>query len=71
MEWLQKQVVVDFPPGSEILQISVSGENPEDIAALANAVTDTYMKQVVEEAKTSVSAGWSSSRSSGRTTRRR
>lgn len=51
VEWLQKQITVDFPSSSEILQISVNGESPADIQALANVITDTYMLEVVGQAR--------------------
>jgi capsular exopolysaccharide synthesis family protein len=48
IEWLENSIVVDFPPNSEILQISLSGDRPEDLATLVNAVTDVYMNQIVD-----------------------
>jgi polysaccharide biosynthesis transport protein len=47
-EWLEKELAIDFPSGSEVLQVGLSGERPEDIAALVNAVVDSYLKNVVD-----------------------
>ncbi len=37
IEWLEKQLQVDFAPGSEILRISMSGEKPDVPMLLVNA----------------------------------
>ena len=50
IEALRKRLVVGFPPDSEILQISVSSEDREEAAILANAVLDSYMNLVVDAA---------------------
>ncbi len=50
VDWLAKEVNVDFPPGSQILQIALSGEHPADLAVLVNAITDTYLRLVVDKA---------------------
>lgn len=47
-EWLEKELLVDFPNGSEILVIGLSGDQPEDLAILVNAVADAYLQAVHE-----------------------
>ena len=50
VEWLAKEVNVDFPPGSQLLQIALSGQHPADLPVLVNMITDTYMRLVVDRA---------------------
>ena len=47
VEWLEKALMVDFPGGSEILQVALSGDRPDDLALLVNSVIDSYMDNVV------------------------
>ena len=48
-EWLEKVVQVDFSNGSELLQISMSGKNPDELAPIVDAVVSSYMDTIVEE----------------------
>jgi len=52
VEWLEKTLMVDFPGGSEILQVSLSGDLPDDLAKLVNAVTNSYMTNIVNREAT-------------------
>ncbi|HEX5446228.1 MAG TPA: AAA family ATPase [Pirellulales bacterium] len=45
--WLAKQLRVDFPGNAEIMTISMSGESPETVATLVNAVVGAYQQEVV------------------------
>jgi capsular exopolysaccharide synthesis family protein len=47
VEWLEKQIKVDLPTNSDLIQISIYSEHPEEIAPLANAVADAYMEEIV------------------------
>jgi len=47
-EWLDKQVTVEFTKGSEILQVSMSGDRPKDVEVITNKVIEKYMKLVVD-----------------------
>ncbi|MDB5349293.1 MAG: yveL 1 [Planctomycetota bacterium] len=47
--WLSDRIKVDFPRGSEILTISMTGDNPKDMAAIVNHVTDAYLTLIVDE----------------------
>lgn len=47
LEWLEDSVAVDTYNSPEILKISLSGGNPEDITKIVNAVKDAYLDEVV------------------------
>ncbi len=47
IDWLQQKLVVDFTFGSEVMEISLSGNDPEEVAGLVNAVKKAYMDEVV------------------------
>lgn len=44
--WLRQKLRVRFADQAEILEISMTGEDPEQIAAIVNAVKDAYMAEV-------------------------
>ncbi|HMB02666.1 MAG TPA: division plane positioning ATPase MipZ [Isosphaeraceae bacterium] len=46
-EWLGRQIKVELPSNSELLQLSISGETPADLAVLVNAVANAYMDEIV------------------------
>ncbi|WP_422925445.1 polysaccharide biosynthesis tyrosine autokinase [Singulisphaera sp. PoT] len=48
-DWLSQHISIDFPDASEVLEISLSGDRPDDLAKLVNATVDSYMLRVVEE----------------------
>jgi capsular exopolysaccharide synthesis family protein len=45
--WLQTQLKAEFLAGSEVMAISLSGDEPEELAGLVNAVKRAYMDEVV------------------------
>ena len=45
--WLEKQIQADFQ--GEVFRISMSGEKPEDLAILVNAVAKAYTSHTVED----------------------
>jgi capsular exopolysaccharide synthesis family protein len=47
MDWLGQKLNVEFVGGSELMEISLSGNDPEDLACIVNAVTQAYMDEVV------------------------
>ena len=47
-EWLEKELSVEFANRSEILQISMTGDRPEDVGKITNKVIDMYMKMVID-----------------------
>jgi succinoglycan biosynthesis transport protein ExoP len=48
-EWLERQIQVSFPSGSELLVISMTSANPEELEPIVNSVVEAYMVTVVEE----------------------
>jgi polysaccharide biosynthesis transport protein len=49
--WLTRNVQVSAPMESEVLQVRLRGENPNDITQLVNAVTTSYLNDVVNKEK--------------------
>ncbi|MHC4875303.1 MAG: GumC family protein [Planctomycetota bacterium] len=47
VDWLQSNLSVGSYNSPEILQIALSGNHPEELAALVNAVKDAYLDEVV------------------------
>lgn len=47
VQWLRQQIRVRFPGEADILEISMKGEDPQQIKEIVNAVKDAYMEQVV------------------------
>ena len=48
--WLADHIKAEFPRGSEILSISLMGNYPPlDLPTIVNAVTDSYLNQIVEK----------------------
>ena len=45
--WLQEKLKVEFISGSEIMEISLSGNHAEEVAGLVNAVKKGYVEEVV------------------------
>ncbi len=45
-DWLVENLQASFLQGSEVMQISLDGQYPEELASLVNAVTNTYIKEV-------------------------
>ncbi len=47
VHWLSNELKVEYTPGSEILRLAITGEKPEELAALANAVKEAYINECV------------------------
>jgi capsular exopolysaccharide synthesis family protein len=47
IEWLQEKLKVEFIAGSEVMEISLAGSNPEEVAGIVNAIKKAYMDEVV------------------------
>src|SRR5207245_6677801 len=47
VQWLEKELQVDFKIATEILIISMSGDGPEELKALVNAVKRAYLQEIV------------------------
>ena len=48
VDWLEEGTKVNFPGGSEILEISMSGDDPDALTAAVNAVSNAYVTEVVD-----------------------
>lgn len=48
VEWLERETRVDFP-SREIIRITVSGENVDDLKLIANALSKAYLTEHVEK----------------------
>lgn len=48
VRWLAKSLRAEFPGNAEILKVSLSGKNPDEVAGLVSAVVDAYMSEVVD-----------------------
>ncbi|MBY0522438.1 MAG: polysaccharide biosynthesis tyrosine autokinase [Gemmataceae bacterium] len=48
-EWLAKELKVDSTLGPEVLRISLSGDQPGDVAAIVNAIADAYLREIVNK----------------------
>jgi hypothetical protein len=51
MEWLAENLNVSFLEDSDVLEISLGGDHPKDLAMIVNKVVDSYMQLIVDEEK--------------------
>lgn len=51
VQFLRDQLTVDFPGESELMRISMSGESPDQLVQLVEAVSKAYISEVVERDK--------------------
>ncbi|MCI0379611.1 MAG: polysaccharide biosynthesis tyrosine autokinase [Gemmataceae bacterium] len=49
VEWLEKELVVDFTLGAEIMSIGMAGDDPDAMNKLVNAVRAAYTKEILEK----------------------
>ncbi len=47
VRWLGRELSVSFPGDGEIMEVRMTGEDPDALAALVNAVVTAYMEEVV------------------------
>ncbi|HEY7427801.1 MAG TPA: hypothetical protein VH682_26455, partial [Gemmataceae bacterium] len=52
IDWLQKELKVDFKTGPEFMKVSMLGYQPEEMKTLLNTVTAVYLKEVVDKERT-------------------
>jgi polysaccharide biosynthesis transport protein len=45
--WLEDELKVEVPEGSEIINVKMSGPEPAELVTLVNAVTQVYLQEVV------------------------
>jgi capsular exopolysaccharide synthesis family protein len=49
-QWLEREVHADFNPGTNLLRISMNGENGEELLTLVNTLTRKYVEETVDKA---------------------
>lgn len=49
LDWLDSQLQVDTNMGTEIIRVSLSGDEPQEIKTLLSAVVEAYMKEIVNK----------------------
>ncbi len=49
VRYLEEELKVEFQDGSEILKISLSGDDPRAISQIVNAIQESYFREVVDE----------------------
>jgi capsular exopolysaccharide synthesis family protein len=47
LDWLGKELEVNYVNGSDILRIALKGQDPRESAIIVNAVMDAYLREVV------------------------
>ena len=47
--WLESSITVTAPPHSEVLQIGLRGQRPAETALIVNAVTQSYLDDIVSQ----------------------
>jgi capsular exopolysaccharide synthesis family protein len=45
--WLEEELKIEVPEGSEIINVKLSGSEPAELVTLVNAVTQVYLQEVV------------------------
>ncbi len=50
LSWLENEIKVDFHAGLEILSISLSGQDPEQLTLLVDAIAQAYFNECVDKA---------------------
>jgi len=51
INWLERELQVDFSGGPEILRIALSGDQPEELKTLVVAVEQAYLQKIVNSEK--------------------
>lgn len=49
VDWLDRELKVDYKLAPEVLSIAMSGDRPQQLAVIVNAVRDIYLTQVVNK----------------------
>src|SRR5262249_55721469 len=44
--WLEDELKVEYKEGSELLNVSMIGQDPDELVVLVNAVTESYLTEV-------------------------
>src|SRR5262245_39194590 len=57
VRWLEENLVVEYSENSEYFKILLTGDNPQELADIINAVIDAYIREVVTKDKNVRNAG--------------
>ena len=49
VEWLAKHLEADYKASPEVLTIKLKGDDPDELVALVNAVTNAYLQEIVNK----------------------
>src|SRR5439155_326270 len=49
VEWLEQKIQADYTMAPDILKVSMTGERPEEVLALVDAVTEAYLQEIVNK----------------------
>jgi capsular exopolysaccharide synthesis family protein len=49
VEWLEKHLQADYKLAPEILRISLSGQRPQELKALVDAIRSAYLQEIVDK----------------------
>lgn len=52
VEWLEKEVQVDFTVAPDIMRISMRGMQVDELVVLVNAIGDAYLREIIDKQKT-------------------
>lgn len=52
ISFLEEKILTEFSDTSQVLKVSLTGENPAEIASIVNAVCDYYIKEKKQETET-------------------
>lgn len=48
-EWLEDELVAEFPAGSELMRVSLTGDRAADLSVAVNAVVKAYIDEVISK----------------------
>src|SRR5438128_7193763 len=49
IEWLEKEVQADFAVAPEIVRIALSGDDPEELKTIVNAIRVAYCREILDK----------------------
>lgn len=51
IDWLEKEIKVDFSTAPEVLRIMMVGDRPEELTVLVDAIRKAYLREIIENEK--------------------
>jgi capsular exopolysaccharide synthesis family protein len=49
IEWLETAITVDFTQSPELMRVNLTGDKPQELITLLNAIIDAYLEEVVSD----------------------